>query len=292
MAGLSESYAYAEALTRAGKTTFFHTFRFLTPERRRSIFAVYAYSRRLDDAVDRVTEEGAIDDTAATERAREELRFLSSFLEEDAPDDPLVPALRHTIEAFSIPRRHLEDLIRGMEMDLEVRRYPTFDDLYLYCYRAAAAVGLASIEIFGHDGEGTAEPAEALGIAMQLTNIVRDVAEDLRRGRIYLPLEDLARYSYGEDDLARGVVDERFRELMRFQVERARSYFERSDALFPRVRAESRYCPRLLRRFYSRILDVVERRGYDVLSRRPRLAAHEKLALFAKTWLEARWRRE
>ncbi len=326
MVSLLESYDYAEALTKAERTTFYHTFRFLTPERRRSIFAIYAFSRRADDAVDSV-EEASVPE----EEARALLAELESFLG-DAPseDDPLVPALRDTLEKFQIPRRHLDELLKGMEMDLHTRRYATFDDLYQYCYRAASAVGLVCIEIFGHEGkrlgddseesdlqsgdvqsgdvqsgdvqsgdvqsgdvqsgdvQDIEEPAEALGIAMQLTNIIRDVAEDAQRNRIYLPLEDLKRFGCDEDHVLRGVVDKSFREMMKFQVERARHYFELSDPLYPAVYEESRYCPELLRKFYSQILDRVERQDYDVFSQRPSLPPYRKLMLVAQMWWKAR----
>ncbi len=300
---LTQSYDYAADLTRREAKNFYHGFRFLTPERRRGIYAVYAYSRRLDDAVDAVEEKSVSPDAA-----RRDLAHLRSFLEDSAPDDILVPALQDTIERYGIATRHFEELIAGMEMDLEIRRYATFPDLYRYCYRAASAVGLVCIEIFGYQGKpvsganGTgepaehatgptadvADPAEALGIAMQLTNIIRDVAEDLGRDRIYLPLEDLARFEYSEDDLRDRIIDDRFRALMRFQVERAREYFHKAEPLYALVVPESRFCPVLLGRFYSRILDRIEHRGFDVLSRRPSLPKYEKLKLFAKTWLEAR----
>jgi phytoene synthase len=283
MATVEESYAYAESLTRAQRTTFYHTFRFLTPPRRRAIYAVYAFSRRLDDAVD------SVDEKAVTaEEARRDLAFLTSFLDKNPPDDPLVPGLRDTIERFSIPRRYFDELIEGMAMDLDVRRYATFADLYAYCYRAASAVGLVCVEIFEYEGDGVEEPAEALGIAMQLTNILRDIAEDSRRGRIYLPLEDLDRFGYGEDELTRGVLNDRFRDMMRFQVGRARHYFELSDPLFPLVVPESRYCPELLRRFYSTILDQIERQDFDVFTERPSLPPYRKLAILGRTWWEAR----
>src|SRR5262249_47045041 len=158
-----------------------YSFWFLTPERRRAIAAVYAYSRRLDDCVDEAVEGGA-----DREEARRKLEKLRSLLE--APgDDPLGPALEDTIHRFSIPHQPFHDLIAGMEMDLQVTRYPTFDDLRAYCYRAASTVGLICIEIFGNDGPEARGPAIDLGIAMQLTNVLRDVPEDFRRGRIYLP---------------------------------------------------------------------------------------------------------
>lgn len=274
------SYAYARRIARRTAKNFYYTFLLLPPERRRSLHVVYTYSRRLDDAVDAIEEKGQ-----SPEQAGADLEFLRSLLSANPPDDPLLPALKDTIARFRIPLTFFEELIEGMYMDLRKQRYSTFDELYLYCYRAASCVGLVCVEIFGHDGNGVAGPAEELGIAMQLTNILRDVSEDLERGRIYLPFEDLARFGYSEEDLARGVVDGRFRDLMAFEVARARDYFERAQSLFPHIRPESRSCPVLLKRFYSRILDRIERQGYDVLSRRPSLPLRTKLGLAAGAWV-------
>jgi phytoene synthase len=283
---LEASYTYAARISRAQAKNFYYTFRFLPPPRRRSIFAVYAYSRRLDDAVDSAV--AANRTRGGLEAARERLAYLQSFLSAAPPEDPLVPALADTIYRYEIPVHWFEELIRGMHMDLEISRYRTFEELRLYCFRAASAVGLICLEIFGHQGESARRPAEDLGIAMQLTNIIRDVTEDLSRGRIYLPLEDLERFGCSEADLGRTRATAPLRALIRFEVDRAREYFRRAEALFPLVLPQSRYCPVLLKRLYSRLLDRIEGRGYDVFRRRPRLSLFEKLGLAASTWLEAR----
>jgi phytoene synthase len=271
---LEDSYRYASRLTRAQAKNFAYSFLLLTPERRRAISVIYAYSRRLDDCVD-VAGEGAVDQAKA-ERGLERLRGL---LRGPAGDDPLEPALRDTIRRFSIPLDPFHDLIEGMRMDLERTRYATFEDLRLYCYRVASTVGLICIEIFGNSGPAARAPAVDLGIAMQLTNVLRDVPEDLRRGRIYLPGEDMTRFGCREEDLGAGTLGESVRNLLRFEVERAREHFARASALLPLIRPESRRCPALLAAFYQAILDRIERAGYDVFSRRPRLPVTKKLAL-------------
>lgn len=283
---LLESYRYAGAIARRRAKNFYYTFWFLPAERRRSIYAVYAFSRRADDAVDSVEERGSTE-----KEAREQLDRLRSLFGSHPPSDPLVPALLDTILRFSLPTELFEELLAGMEMDLTRKSYETFDDLLTYCYRAASVIGLLSIEIFGYEGAGAREPAIQLGYAMQLTNILRDVDEDLKRGRVYLPKEDLQRFKYSLDDLARRIVDDRFRDLMRFQVARARGYFEAATPLYPLVRPESRYCPLLLMRFYSRILDRMERQGYDVFRKRPSLPWHEKLLIAGAAWLQSSRRR-
>lgn len=278
-----ESYRYAEKITRARAKNFYYAFWFLPPERRRSIFAVYTFSRRADDAVDSAgTEE------ADATRARHELDFLRSFLGATPPDDPLVPALKDTMERYSIPPAPFDELLLGMEMDLVKKSYETFDELFDYCYRAASVIGLISIEIFGYQGREAPDLAVKLGVAMQLTNILRDVEEDKARGRIYLPREDMDRFGYSEKDLLRGVVDERFRSLMDFEVKRARGFFKEAEPLFRLIEPESRYCPVLLMRFYSRILERIEAQRYDVIHRRPSLPWLEKLRLAGSTWIEAR----
>ena len=286
MLSVADSYTYTARLTKAEAKNFFHTFRFLPPERRQSIFAVYAFSRRADDAVDSVQANGK-----PPEEARRKLALLRSFLDSSPPDDPLVPALQDTIRKYGISREPFEGLLAGMALDLVKTRYHTFDDLYDYCYRAASLIGLICIEIFGYEGEVPSQPAIKLGIAMQLTNILRDIAEDCERNRVYLPGEDLRRFKYTEEELFKGVVNESFRQLMAFEVARTRQFFKNSEALFPSVLPESRYCPILLMRFYSRLLERIERSRYDVFTRRPSLPLYEKLFLAGTTWVAQKARR-
>ncbi len=285
MAHSVKSYSHAREVTRREAKNFYYAFRLLDPARRNAIYAVYAFSRRADDAVDSVQEKNA-----SEEEARSKLDGLSRLLRGEAPEDPLSPALLDTIERFKIPVEHFSELLLGMEMDLEKKRYETFDELYTYCFRAASAVGLICIEIFGYseDAEAAHQHAEELGIAMQLTNILRDVREDMTLGRIYLPGEDLARFNYSEAELSRYEFTPAFRDLMKFQVERARDYFQRSEALFPLIDTQTRYCPVLLKRLYSKILDRIESQGYDVFSRRPALSRLQKLCMLMTAARDAR----
>ena len=280
---VAASYAEAERITRAEAKNFFYSFRFLPPHKRRGIYAVYAFSRRCDDAVDAVEESGADPD-----EARRNLAFLSSYLGADPPQAVLVPALRDTLERFRIPRRPLDELIAGMEMDLVKKEYSTYEELELYCYRAASVVGLVCIEIFGYKDPAATPLAEKLGLAMQLTNILRDIKEDLARDRIYLPANELARFGCTREDLRAERVTPNFRKFMQFQIERTRRLFSEASALFPLIDADSRYCPVLLKDFYSRILDVIEAQDYDVFRRRPRLSRAEKLRLAGSLWIRSR----
>lgn len=279
----ANSYAYARQLTRREAKNFYHAFRLLPPRRRDAIYAVYAFSRRADDAVDSVEEE-----QSTRPQAKEKLEELRALLRGDVPADPLSPALADTIQRFNIPLEYFEELMLGMEMDLDDQRYETFDDLYRYCYRAASAVGLICIEIFGYQDKAAREYAEALGIAMQLTNILRDIREDMTRGRIYLPREDLDRFGYSEEQLEKNELAPAFQDLMEFQVRRTREYFQKAEPLFPLIDAEARYCPVLLKRLYSKILDKIENRNYDVFSRRPGLSRLQKLGMLLAAGREAR----
>ena len=283
MAHSVKSYTHAREVTRREAKNFYYAFRLLDEPRQNAIYAVYAFSRRADDAVDSVEEKNI-----SEEEARSKLAGLERLLRGEAPEDPLSPALLDTIERFKIPVQHFSELLLGMEMDLEKKRYETFDELYSYCFRAAAAVGLICIEIFGYSEEAAHQHAEELGIAMQLTNILRDVKEDMTRGRIYLPGEDLRRFNYSEAELSNYEFTPAFRELMEFQVERAREYFQRSEALFPLIDTETRYCPVLLKRLYSKILDRIELQGYDVFSRRPALSRFQKICMLLAATRDAR----
>ncbi len=295
---IEASYRYCARLTRSTARNFYYAFWLLPPARRRSIYAIYAFSRRLDDIVDGVdggaTDAGVPEGDATDSLAR--LQYMRSLLDAGVPTaDPLAPALRDTVATYSIPIEHFDELIAGMTMDLHEREYQTFDDLRLYCYRAASTIGLISIEVFGHQGDGDDvreihDSAIELGLAMQLTNIVRDVPEDLDRGRLYLPAEELRRFDVSSERLRRGEMDDSVRALMEFQVARARRYFRQSERLFPHIDRSSRYCPVLLKDLYSSILDRIERARYDVFSSRPGLSRVEKLRLLARLWLRAKLR--
>ena len=195
---------------------------------------------------------------------------------------PLHPAFDHPVRRFGVPPEYLHAVLDGVEMDLTVARYDTFKDLYPYCYRVASAVGLACIHIWGFTGERAKGHAEAAGVAFQLTNILRDLGEDAGRGRVYLPREDLERFGYGEESLKAGVRDDRFRALMRFEVDRAAAYYRAAEPLAPLLRPAGRAVFLTMLRTYRGLLDAIVRRDYDVFSGRVRLSRLHKL------WLAAR----
>ena len=200
----------------------------------------------------------------------------------------LHPALRHTVVTYRIPRQYLDDVLDGVEMDLEPLCIATFEDLYRYCYRVASAVGLACIHIWGFTHETAKVYAEKAGIALQLTNILRDLKEDAARGRVYLPREDLERFAYPAERLAREERDEPFRALMRFEVERARSYYAAAQPLSPLLPQAGRAVFQVMLQTYRGLLDAIERRDYDVFSARVSLSSGRKLWLVLQA-LPVRW---
>ena len=271
---------HCEQLTRLAARNFYYPIAGLPREQKRAMCAVYAFSRGADDIAD----EPGIPDRGA--RFAEYRRLLASAYEGE-PGNEVFTALADAVKRFHVPRSVLEEIVDGAEQDLTVTRYATFADLSAYCHKVASAVGLACIEIFGYSDPAARGYAETLGIGMQLTNILRDVGEDAGRGRFYLPADELARFGVTEEDLVAGRVTGPFRALMQFQTARARDYFRRSDALFPLLTRKARFCPLAIRGMYRGILVRIERRGYDVFSRRISLSTPAKVACVVGAWFRA-----
>ena len=270
-------------MTRAASTNFYYAFQMLPRDKRNAIYAAYAFCRLCDDIVDEPSHRA----TAPQELADMRLKLAAAY--RGQADGPVWTALADAQLKYGIKQQHLVDVIDGCEMDLTKSRYATFAELELYCRRVASAVGLVVIEVCGYSDQRAVQHAVDLGIAMQLTNIVRDLAEDTRNGRVYLPQDELQRFGYSEDDLKRSVVNDSFRELMKFQSDRARRYFESGERLFPYLDRRSRACPETMARVYRRLLGKVESSGYDVFSRRAGLGKREKAALAARLWLRSRF---
>jgi phytoene synthase len=277
---LDVAYAHCEALTRAQARNFYYPIAGLGRDRRRAMCAVYAFSRGADDIAD----EPGIEDRAA--RFAEYRRRLAASFDGSADDEVFV-ALADAARRFNLPRLHLEEIVQGAEQDLTVTRYATFADLRAYCTKVASAVGLVCVEIFGYSDPAARGFAETLGIGMQLTNILRDIGEDARRGRVYIPAEELARFGVPEQDLIAGKVGPAFRNMMAFQVARARDHFRDSEGLFPLLPRKARFCPLAIRGLYTGILDRIERRGYDVFSRRVSLRTVSKILCVMRAWFRA-----
>ena len=270
---LADSYRHCEQVARKEAGNFYHAFRVLPRGQRQGMCALYAFLRLTDDLSDGF-------DPTATKR-----KLLANWrqqFERSLTGDythSIHPAFHHTIQTYGIPTQYVHDVIDGVEMDLDTASYTTFADLYRYCYRVASAVGLACIHIWGFTDDRAKEYAEKAGIAFQLTNILRDLGEDAARGRIYLPAEDLDRFDYAAWKLTHKQRDDHFRSLMRFQVERARSYYESSRPLAALLPSPGRAVFQVMTRTYRGLLDAIEMRDYDVFSSRVRLSQWRKLGL-------------
>ena len=277
-APLKVSYRFCADLSRREARNFYYSFLLLPPGRRRSMCALYAFLRHTDDIAD-----GA-DPPAAKRDALDAWRGdLDAALSGGDARWPGLPALADTVGRHGIPRRHLHEVLDGVAMDLDPRPYPTFEDLYSYCYRVASAVGLSCLHIWGYRSEaGRAERlAEACGVALQLTNILRDVREDARAGRVYLPQEDLDRFGVGPASLGAAYPDEPTRRLFEFQAFRAYDYYDRAAPLVGLVAPVGRPVLRAIVGIYRALLDEIARRDYDVLTARVRLPAWRKAAITA-----------
>ncbi|MCI0741872.1 MAG: squalene/phytoene synthase family protein [Gemmataceae bacterium] len=267
---LARSYRYCEALSRQAAGSFYPAFHVLPRPQRWAMCALYAFLRIADDLCD---EPGAVPDK------RRRLSEWRSGLEQalaGAFSHPGHEALCHAVRTFAIPPVYLQAVLDGVEMDLEPIGFPAFADLRVYCYRVASAVGLACIHIWGFTDERAKEFAENAGLAFQLTNILRDLGEDAARGRVYLPREDLDRFGYSADALRRRERSEAFRKLMRFEVERARGYYDAAWPLVPLLSREGRAIFLLMAKSYRGLLEEIEKRDYDVFSARITLGRWKK----------------
>ena len=266
----------------ARDTNFYYSFLVLPAEKRRAIVAVWDFCRAVDDAVDCPPADRSGESPAeALSRWRNELAACYGV---ERPLTTQGRNLKPYIARFALPRRPFEDLIDGVEMDTVTRRYRTFDELYQYCIRVASAVGLLCIEIFGYSDPATREYAVALGVALQLTNIVRDLPTDLGDGRLYLPLEDLERFECTEDDLRAGRSD-RVVALVRHECGRAREYYGKAQSVLPYADRRRLVAAEIMGAIYFAILRRVERRSYDVFSEVVRVPRPRRAWIAATVWL-------
>jgi 15-cis-phytoene synthase len=274
----------------ARDTSFYYAFLMLPPAKRNAIVAVWDFCRAVDDAVDEVVPEGdwplsdAARQQAETELALWRRELAHAFDPAGRPETAQGRALKPLVPAFQLPRQPFEDLIDGVEMDLSRDRYGTIEELLEYCRRVASAVGLVCIEIFGCRDIGSRDYAINLGLALQLTNIVRDVGVDLSRGRVYLPQEDLQRFGCTEEALAHGVVTPQIRALLAFEISRAREYFVRAALALPRSDARRLVAAEIMGAIYQDILRRIEATDYDVFTRVIRVPRPARFMLALTTW--------
>ena len=277
--------AYCQEKAAGSGSSFYYSFLFLSPEQRRAITALYAFCREVDDVVDECSDPGV---------ARTKLHWWRQEIArvfESRPEHPVGKELVETLDLYPLAREHFEDIIDGMEMDLDQNQYATFKDLALYCHRVAGVVGLMAAEIFGYDDRHTQKYAHSLGMAFQLTNILRDVREDAGRGRVYLPQDELERFQVSASALNGPNDTDQTRALFTHQAVRAREYYDRALALLPE---EDRYRQRsglIMSAIYQSTLAEIEKDGYRILEHRIVLTPLRKLWIAWTTALRENRRR-
>ncbi|GMR18577.1 MAG: presqualene diphosphate synthase HpnD [Gammaproteobacteria bacterium] len=275
--------SYCQDKTGGSGSSFYYSFMFLPKQRRQAITALYAFCREVDDVVDECAEP----DIAKIKLAwwRQEIENLYKR----TPEHPVSRALVPAIEQYNLKQEHFHEIIDGMEMDLHKNRYRDFDDLHLYCYRAASVVGLLAASIFGYKDEATIEYARKLGLAFQLTNIIRDVGEDARRNRIYIPADELARFNVNEADILQGIESDNFVALMQFQADRATRYYNEALSRLPDDDRKQQLPGLIMAAIYFAVLNEIEKDGYHVLKQKISLTPLRKLWIAWRTlWREKR----
>lgn len=271
---------YCENKAAASGSSFYNSFRFLPQDKRRAITALYAFCREVDDVVDECSDINVARTTLNWWRAQ------VADIYGGKPLHPVAQALVPLVKQFNLAQEHLLEIIDGMEMDLDQPRYADFKSLQLYCYRVASVVGLLSVEIFGYTDRQTLKYAHDLGIAFQLTNIIRDVGEDARRNRIYLPMDEMQQFGVTAADILNSHETENFQKLMAFQIERARRFYRQAFEHLPAVDRKSQRTGIIMAVIYQATLDEVVASGCHVLKERVSLTPSYKLWLAFKAWLK------
>jgi phytoene synthase len=278
----SGAHRYTAGAARSSRTSFYYSFLLLPREKRRAIYAIYAFCRATDDVAD-----GPGDPAA---KARE----LGEWGEELArcyagePRHPITEELLHAVRRYALPREHFEGILEGIRSDLTRRRYESFEDLRQYCHRVASLVGLLCVEVFGYREPGSRDYARELGLAFQLTNILRDVGADAGAGRIYVPKEDLVRFGVTEEEILARRFTAAFRELMAFQVARARERYVLAESLLPAPDRRDLFAARIMAGIYQRVLTEIERMGYDVLHLQAGVGTARKIGIALRVYLADR----
>jgi len=270
--------AYCQKKAAGSGSSFYYSFLFLPPPRRRAITALYAFCREVDDIVDECPDPQQAHDKLAWWRGELAAAYAGK------PSHPVTRSLAAALRDFDLPQELLAEIIDGMEMDLTQTRYADFKALHLYCYRAASVVGLLAAEIFGYADRRTLKYAHDLGLAFQLTNIIRDVGEDARRGRIYLPADEMARFGVDAEDIFQSRDSDAFHRLMKFQIERAEHYYDHALAQLPAQDRRAQRPGLVMAAIYRTLLREIDRHGGRVLDRRVTLSPLRKLWIAWRAW--------
>ncbi|MCS7052122.1 MAG: presqualene diphosphate synthase HpnD [Ignavibacterium sp.] len=268
----------AQKISKKSNSSFYYAFNMLPKVKREAMNILYAFCRKTDDIVD--------NDLPVEIKIKNLNNWLNEFEKSLIGNSKefLLNELSKVISFFKIPLEPFYDLIKGMEMDIKLNRYENFEILKQYCYRVASTVGLISIEIFGYSNKMTKDFAVNLGIALQLTNILRDVNSDLSSGRIYIPKDEMKLFNYSEDDLLNKKYSESFVNLMKFQVERAENYFKKAKESLPKEDEKNMFPAKAMQLVYLRILEKIKKYNYDVFSNNIRISNLEKLFIALRIW--------
>jgi phytoene synthase len=312
---IEKAYEYCESVTKLHAKSFYFAAKFLPKIKQRAVYPIYAFCRHVDDEIDEIGEGNQAEAILMVERWQanlEEVYFnAKTQSSKDAKEkiqpqintdqlgfetenrkpktenqDLIFPAWQDLLKTYKIPRELPLELIQGVLMDTRIKRYETFDELYVYCYRVASTVGLMSSEIMGYSDKIALRYAEAMGIGMQLTNILRDIKEDAAMGRIYLPQEDLRKFKLTEEQIFAGEFDKNFAEMMKFQVERARGFYKEGEKGIALLEKDSRFTVLLASRIYAKILDEIEKQNYNVFIRRAHTTKMQKFLSIPKIWFQ------
>lgn len=283
------AYRFCETVTKIHARSFYFAAKFLPKTKQRAVYPIYAFCRYVDDEIDESADE--TEAIRAVENWKENLKEIYTGKDrkpKTQDQKQIFTAWKDLLGNYKIPENLPLELVQGVLMDTTTKRYATFDDLYVYCYRVASTVGLMSSEILGYSDKVALEYAEAMGIAMQLTNILRDVKEDAAMGRIYLPQKDLRKFGVSETQIFENKFDENFIRLMKFQIARARDFYEKGEQGIRLLEKDSRFTVLLASRIYGRILDEIERQNYDVFASRASTTFAQKIISIPKIWREAK----
>lgn len=280
----SEESVEADRIAKSSKSNFLYSFSLLPKDKNDAMNTVYAFCRKTDDIVD----DGNDSFEKKVSRISEWRNEFEKALTNGDSKFTLINKVNKVIKKYNIPVEPFFDLIKGMEMDLKKKRYSNFGELADYCFNVASTVGLMSIEIFGYNNPKTKDFAINLGIAMQLTNILRDVKRDAELGRIYIPIEDMKKFQYTEDDLLKFVYNENFRNLMRYECNRARSFYERANENLTKEDKGLMFAARIMEHIYFRVLKKIEKKDYNVFKNEVRLSNPKKLLIAFGVYLKYR----
>ena len=280
---LESAYSHCEKITRNSAKNFFYAFQVLPKEKRRAIYVIYSFCRICDDIAD-----GHLSKKLKFQKLEKISEiFKNTSLQTPAMQNQVFLALEDVISKYKIPKKYFTEFVDGMVMDQKMNRFANFSELELYCYRVASVVGLMCIEIFGYKGNKNEvfEYAKKLGIAMQLTNIVRDIKDDIKRNRIYIPQSEMLEFGYEETQLKEFKYSENFYALMAFQIQRIRSFFDGSSELNQHINEDSQSCINILRTLYLKILDKIEESDYKLYGPEISLSKREKITIMLSLWI-------